>query len=109
MSEIKQKLWNGRRVKEEKEFNVEGTFQSYYAALSYLTENGYSHGSMSAGRRWEKPGSPPIPIQKGEYDLPEKWHNLSKENKQLLDGIVISSDWREGLVKVILFEDKKVL
>lgn len=109
MSEIKSKYFLKRKVKEEKVFESKGTFASKHEAEGWLSKNGYSYGSTSCSRGWDKDGDPPVPIRKGEYDLPQKWHNLSREGKESLDGVMISSDWREGAVKVILFEDKTIL
>ena len=104
MNQIKSKLWNGRKVKKEKIFYyTDGfPFSAFYAAEEWIGKNGYSSGSMD-GR------GEPIAIRKGVYDLPQKWHNINKEWKQRADGVIISSNWREGEVKVILFEDKTVL
>ena len=104
--ETKQKLWNGRKVKSEQTFDrvKEQTFGAYYAACAWIEDNGYSYGSMDAGR-----GGNPIVIQKGSYTLPQKWHNFTKEDKQKADGVMIAGDWREGAVRVILFEEKTIL
>lgn len=102
MTEIKQKLWNGRKIKEEKVFNEPGTFKSMWAAERWLSENGYSFGSTTHGNN-------PVAIRKGEYDLPQKWNNFTKSGKASVDGVMVSSDWREGSVKVILFEPKTIL
>lgn len=100
MSEIKSKLWNGRKVKQEETFNEPGDFKSQYAAETWLKDNGYKYGSNCRGE--------PIAIQKGEYTLPQKWKNLNKSDKKSIDGVLITS-FREGPAKVILFEDKTVL
>jgi len=104
MSEIKSKLWNGRKVKEGKVFKVEGTFQSYYAAEAWIRLEGYSSGSPSMNRGSGR--GEPIALIKGQYNIPQKWHNLSKVHKSMIDGVMLSDDLREGEVKVILFEDK---
>jgi hypothetical protein len=93
MAEIKSKLWNGRKVKEEK------VFDSRTLAETWLKENGYSVGRMSRDN--------PIGVYKGDADI-AKWHNLSKSDKAMLDGVITSMDWRTD-AKVILFEEKTVL
>src|ERR1700752_4454023 len=104
MGTIISKLWNGRKIKSEQTFNKpEGqTFGAYYAACQWLYENGYSDGSMDAGGKVN-----PIAIVKGKYNLPEKWHNFTKADKQRCDGVMIAYDWREGNVRVILLDDKR--
>lgn len=106
MPEIKSKLWNGRKVMSEKTFNKpEGqAFGAYYAACKWVAENGYSYGSMDAGPRHN-----PIALVKGKYNLQEKWHNFTKEDKSKCDGVMLAYDWREGDVRVILFAEKTLL
>lgn len=75
-----------------------GTFSNYYKALGWLKENGYRFGSMSWPFR-------EIAVVKGEkYNLPQKWKNMSKEQRNQVDGVIFSHDYREGEVKIILFE-----
>jgi hypothetical protein len=100
MPKIAAKLWNGRKIKEEKTFDVPGTFESMYAAERWLSENGYKTGSSCREE--------PIAIQKGQYTLPQKWKNFTKADKAMIDGVMITS-FREGPCKVIIFEDKTVL
>lgn len=73
-----------------------------FAAESWLKSQGYSSGSTTHGYQ-------PVAIMKGEYLLPQKWHNFTREDKAMIDGVMISTDWREGEVKIILFEDKTLL
>jgi hypothetical protein len=100
------KLWNGRKIMSEQTFHKpEGqTFGAYHAACKWASDNGYSDGSMDAG-----PKHNPIALVKGEYNLPQKWHNFTKEDKQKCDGVMIAYDWREGDVRVILFAEKTLL
>lgn len=100
MTQIKSKLWNSRNIKEEKVFDVPGDFQSLWAAEKWLHEEGYHCGS-SCGRE-------PIAITKRRYDLPQKWKNFDKSDKEMIDGVLLTS-FRVGPAKVILFEDKTVL
>lgn len=96
MEQVKEK-YLGREVKQKIAFNKPGTFKSYWAAEGWLKENGYSCGSMAHPN--------PTAICKGEYDLPEKWHNLTLKQKKNIAGLIISKDFREGEVTIILFED----
>ena len=86
-----------REIKQELTFKEEGTFQSYYAAEGYLAHIGYSCGSLDGSFN-------PVAIQKGEYTLPEKWHNFKAKDKNVIAGIMTSNDWREGEVKVTLYK-----
>lgn len=97
------KLWNGRKIESEQTFDrIEGkTFGALYDAEKWLKRNGYSYGSLCREM--------PVAIQNGEYDLPQKWKNFKKEDKQKADGVMIAGDWREGAVRVILFEQKTIL
>ena len=86
-----------REILQDLTFKEKGTFQSLYAAKRWLTENGYESGSLDACN--------PVAIQKGEYVLPQKWHNLGPIIKSaIIDGIMTSNDWREGEVKVIIYK-----
>jgi hypothetical protein len=85
----------GRFIKERITFKAEGTFESYYMAQGWCSEHGYEEGSMC--------GDLPIGIKKGEYDLPWKWKNMNAKEKNSLDGIIISTDFREAQVEIIIF------
>lgn len=77
-------------------FKKRGDFQSLYAAERWCSENGYECGSLDGLGQ-------PIALKKGEYDLPQKWHNFNVAQKKSIDGYMISSNWREGEVKVVIF------
>lgn len=89
----------GREVKEQETFKVEGTFESLYAAQSWARSKGYVYGSLCVDA--------PVALRKGqsfsEYDLPEKWKNMSNEDIKSIDGVIKSRDYRDGSVTVILF------
>jgi hypothetical protein len=85
-----------RKIDFTKEFKEKGTFQSMHVAEKWLSKNGYSSGSTCINS--------PVAIRKGEYDLPQKWHNLSALGKKSVDGIMTSSDWREGVVVVTIYK-----
>lgn len=95
------KKYNGRVIKEEHSFKVDGTFQSVYAAQRWCTENGYSYGSSCKDRKTG--GNCPIAIRKGGYVLPQKWIHFDKEDKSLVDGVIVSNDFREGEVIIYIF------
>lgn len=92
----------GRPVKEVLHFKEPGTFKSYWAACGWLNKNGYSFGSTSVNR--QSGGKQPVAVTKGEYDLPQKWHNLSKQEQESVIAVIDSDDYREGEVRIIFFE-----
>ena len=83
----------------KKTFKVKGTFKSYYAASAWLSENGYSEGSMYRGM--------PIGIMKGDWNI-AKWKNLTSSEKKELDGTMTSNDFREGEVTVNIPNHEKI-
>ena len=89
----------GREVKKQETFKVDGTFQSLYAATDWARKNGYVYGSLCCDM--------PVALRKGcsfsEYDLPQKWKNMSTEDIDSIDGVIVSKEFREGLVTVMLF------
>jgi len=89
----------GRKIKKQATFKDVGTFKSFYVAKSWAIKSGYVHGSMCMDM--------PIALKKGKtfekYDLPEKWKNFTDEDIASVDGVIISRDFREGEVTVILF------
>ena len=92
----------GREVVKKVNIKVEGTFSSVYEAEKRLRELGYKIGSMS--------GSEPIGFADADqYNYISKWYNMTSEEHNLLDGVMISNDWREGSVDIIWFKEPKVL
>jgi hypothetical protein len=89
------KKYNGREIKKEHSFKVEVTFESVYAAYRWCTENGYEDGSMCSLM--------PIAIMKGKYNLPQKWKNMTTAQRNSVDGVIISNDFREGEVIIYIF------
>lgn len=85
----------GKEIKTEVQFEIKGTFESLYAAESWCKKNGYSYGSLARNE--------PVAIMKGEYEIPQKWYNISDEGRKLIDGLMLSDDFREGSVKIVLF------
>lgn len=91
------KYFLGRKVKFEKMITrVPNTeFGALYEAEEFLYVTGnYKTGSLD--------GNNPIGFNK-EWP-PNKWHNLSKEDKDKLNGVLVSSDFRNDSVKIIFFE-----
>lgn len=85
----------GKTIKQVHEFNVEGTFQSYYAACAWAEQNGYCTGSMD--------GHNPIALIEG-FNYVAKWHNLDKKEREMVDGVMISDYFREKPVTILIFE-----
>lgn len=77
-------------------YNDGETFSAMYKAQAWLHEHGYSYGSTCQ--------SPYVVIQKGKYTLPQKIHNFDKEDITLIDGVIYSTDYREGEVEIWLKE-----
>lgn len=89
----------GRKIMVQQNFTKkeDRPFDAFYQAQSYLNDLGYSYGSLAVT------SSPNVAVKKGEYDLPQKWHNFDKEEITLIDGVIRSFDYREGQVTVMLF------
>ena len=89
----------GRKIMVQQNFTKreDSPFDALYQAQSYLIDLGYSYGSLAVS------SSPNVAVKKGEYNLPQKWHNLDKEQIASIDGVIRSLDYREGQVTVILF------
>jgi hypothetical protein len=89
----------GRKILVQQNFTKKENrpFDALYQAQSYLNDLGYSYGSLSVT------SSQNVAVKKGEYDLPQKWHNFDKEEISLIDGVIRSLDYREGQVTVMLF------
>lgn len=92
------KIWNGRKIKEEKtiirgpnvEFGALYEAEDYLASLDIIIKTGWLDGNN------------PIGLAK-EY-IPSKWHNLSQADKDKLDGVLVSEDFKLSNVKIIFFE-----
>lgn len=89
----------GRKIMVQQNFTKkeDRPFDALYQAQSYLNDLGYEYGSLAVT------SSPNVAVKKGEYDLPQKWHNLDKEEIASIDGVIRSLDYREGQVAVMLF------
>ena len=92
----------GREVIKKVNIKVEGTFSSVSEAEKQLREMGYRIGSMSGGQ--------PIGFACGEkYNYISKWYNMNTDEHNLLDGVMISDNWREGSVDIIWFNEPKTI
>jgi hypothetical protein len=68
------------------------TFSAHSEAVAYLKKHGYDVGSMERGS--------PIGIAKDA--IISKWRNLYPEDKEFLDGVLVSESFRESNVTVYL-------
>jgi len=88
----------GREITRRDNVTVEGTFASVSEAEKRLRAMGYTIGSMS--------GNQPIGFACNKtYGYISKWYNMRPDEHELLDGVMISSDWREGSVEIIWFKE----
>jgi hypothetical protein len=89
----------GRKILVQQNFTKkeDRPFDAYYQALKFLSDRNYHSGSLAVT------SSPNIAVIKECYNLPEKWHNLDKEEIASIDGVIRSFDYREGQVTVMLF------
>ena len=85
----------GREIKEIKTFKLDGTFESLYEALSYINKKGYKAGSLCYNQ--------PIALVYNLYNIPQKWKNIPKKDINLIDGVLLSPDFREDFVMMLLF------
>ncbi len=88
----------GRNVTEKQVFQIDGTFESMYAAERWISEKGYDAGSTCVGK--------PAAIMKGnyyDYGLPHKWKNFTKQQMNSVYGVMVGYN-RNGPVYVYLFE-----
>lgn len=90
-------FFEGRKVKDVLLFEEGEEYFAYKNALIRLGELGYSSGSISY--------EDPIAVMKGEYRLPQKWHNLSFDQKKSVDAVMVSSNFREGVVRILFFNE----
>jgi len=76
-----------------KVFSGAETFEASYAAEKWCKDNGISYGRMCCNE--------PRGIINGDCDI-QKWKNISLADHNLLDGVMISLDFRQGPVTVQL-------
>lgn len=77
----------------EKVFDKPGDFAAFDEAKEWLTQHGYSYGSLC--------GYMPVGILKGDWII-AKWRNLTPKERSQLHGQIKSEDFREGPVTVTL-------
>jgi len=82
---------------------IEDSFRGYYDAESWIREQGFHDGSMQRDC--------PIGISKEDWVGGCKWRYLTENDRNDLDGVMISNDYRNGDVTVVIFdeEDKRKL
>lgn len=84
-------------------FTDEGAFEAYGKAKKYLESLGYITGSMcrnkpiAAAKRLDDSG---VGV---EYIA--KWDNIPQSDYDLIEAVMLSSDFRNGPVEVVRFED----
>ena len=82
-------------------FKPQGTFKAYYKAYDRLKDLGYEVGSMCRNE--------PIGFADGEkYDYIAKWDNIPPHERNKVDGVMHSTDFREGGVQLIFFNTPKL-
>jgi len=86
-------------VQDEVVFKGNGLdFSAKEEADEFLGKRGYSVGKMQ--------GDDPIGIKVGEYNI-EKWRNLDPDERNFLDGIIYSEDFRFKPVHIYFFTTRK--
>ena len=87
----------GKSLTNRKEFPRSDTaFEAFHAAEEFCKEQGFSVGRMQR--------EAPIGIKRGNYDI-QKWRNLDRDDRKLMDGAIIGSDKRHGPVIVVWAEE----
>jgi hypothetical protein len=71
------------------------TFGALYAAREWCHANGISYGSLCRDM--------PVGLMRGDYQI-AKWKNLTSEERASCDGLMTSSDFREGDVVIEISE-----
>jgi hypothetical protein len=90
----------GREILHTETFPPAGTFKAYYAAEGRLKELGYTVGSMCRNE--------PIGFADGDKcAYVAKWYNMNQSEKSMLDGVMISNDFREGGATIVFFTPPK--
>lgn len=71
-----------REIKRKLHFTGKGEFKGFYNAQGWLSKNGYLHGYLS--------NNDPVEI--------------FKVHKELVEGVIVSQDFKGGMVTVLLFD-----
>lgn len=91
-------IYLGRKVLHVEHLPASGTFLAFYNTEKRLIDLGFIIGSMDRDN--------PIGFaQKEKYGYIAKWYNLSEEDKEKLDGVILSKDFREGAVEIVFFNE----
>ena len=99
---LKEAGYLNRNVAHVELFKANGTFKAYYQAYNKLKKYGYMIGSMC--------GDSPIGFKDSELcSCISKWYNMNSNDKELLDGVMISEDFREGDVYIVFFNQPKYI
>jgi len=96
------KTYLGREIVHEEIFPAGDDFSGYYSAEKRLSELGYSRGSMC---RTEPIGF----ADSDKYTYIAKWYNLDAKERGELDGVMVSSGFRNSEVRVIFFNPPKTI
>ena len=75
-------------------FKGEKPYEALSLAYKYLIANGYSFGVEDSKN--------PIGIKKGNY-IVKRWSYMSAKEKETLDGILESENFRVNRIKLIIF------
>ena len=86
-----------RKIQSMENFPANGTFGAISDARKAVKGQGFIAGSMCM--------SHPIALMdRDRYGFVAKWKNLTTKERSQVDGVIISNDFREGAVQVVLFE-----
>jgi len=85
----------GKKVAEVIYFPATGTFEAFRKAEEVVGDLGYTIGRMCMDK--------PIPFAKNVSYI-AKWFNIAPEDRNRIEGGLISSDFREGAVSLVIFE-----
>lgn len=88
-----------REVSEQHTFSGAETFGALNMAQSWLDDEGYSYGPPSRDH---------IIAVYHDDSIVSKWYNLSSEDKEAVDGVIVG-DLRDGSVRVVLFKKKEAM
>lgn len=94
---VKEVFWKTgeRKVKNVEEFSSETDFIAYHNAADKARKLGYTVASMCSPE--------PTAIAKG-FEHIAKWYNIPKSDGHLIEGVLISDDFRSGPVYLVEFE-----
>lgn len=107
MSEIKTKLWNGRRVKEEKKFETKDLDTGLLRAMEYASDlamviGGVVNGGVIGLAHIDKDGLIP------KFSI-RKYTSLTNSEKMMLSGVILTAPDKKAPAKVVLFESNTIL